>query len=353
MNATTPIKNRREPTWDILRGIALLIMLAANLAGECLAVESPLWVRWVFSLAAPLFVILAGFMVAYTASVKQHPWHYYIGRGLFIVGAAVFADSIIWGYYPFESFDVLYVLGLVVMSAGALTKTPSGLQWLIPLLFILATPLLQQTFGYSQNLVSHPLTTPWQTVINDGQTYWQQWAITGWFPVFPWLGIGLLGVPLYSKYCHWKGLPSSQQHQWLWVTIAALFAIGGTLWVQHPGPLYTREGYVELFYPMTLGFTVLSIAAVLLLFGLVNRYAQWPLFQPATTLGKLSLLVYLTHGAIIHFILSPLFPELFWGNLIAVYLSFCLVMVTFASLVYRFKQRHPEKVTRFKSLLGS
>jgi uncharacterized membrane protein YeiB len=49
----------RDSSIDILRGIAILTMVAANLSAACLEQPPPLAFRFYGTFAAPLFMILA------------------------------------------------------------------------------------------------------------------------------------------------------------------------------------------------------------------------------------------------------------------------------------------------------
>src|SRR5262245_51031015 len=62
----------RDPSIDVLRGLAVFMMVAANLAASALEGPHPLWFRLYGSFAAPLFVLLSGMMVAYTARRKAY-----------------------------------------------------------------------------------------------------------------------------------------------------------------------------------------------------------------------------------------------------------------------------------------
>ena len=53
----------RDDVIDLLRGFAVVTMIAANLSAKALAEPHPLWFRCFGSFAAPLFVLLAGMMI--------------------------------------------------------------------------------------------------------------------------------------------------------------------------------------------------------------------------------------------------------------------------------------------------
>ena len=66
----------RNRSIDMIRGFAIVAMMAANLLGVVLADPAPFALRLVSSLAAPLFIILSGFMVSLTAD--RHNFRYFV-----------------------------------------------------------------------------------------------------------------------------------------------------------------------------------------------------------------------------------------------------------------------------------
>lgn len=127
---STPAQPFRERDYgiDALRGVAILMMLAAHLARDVLATPHPLWLRAYGSLAAPLFITLAGMMVGRTAARKHQPASYYVKWGAMIVAVAVALDVFLWGLYPFVTFDVLYLIGFSVPLAALFTRFSPGSQ---------------------------------------------------------------------------------------------------------------------------------------------------------------------------------------------------------------------------------
>src|SRR5262249_37801344 len=101
----SPSALRRDLTIDILRGLAVFTMVAANLAASALEGPHPLWFRLYGSFAAPLFVLLSGMMVAYTSRRQAHGLRYFASRGAVVVGIAALLEIAIWKFYPFMSVD--------------------------------------------------------------------------------------------------------------------------------------------------------------------------------------------------------------------------------------------------------
>ena len=66
----------RDIPVDLLRGIAIALMVAANTVPYLLAPPAPFPVRVLASLAAPLFILLSGMMVALSRTRKQYDLRY-------------------------------------------------------------------------------------------------------------------------------------------------------------------------------------------------------------------------------------------------------------------------------------
>ncbi len=73
----------RDVSIDITRGLAIFMMIMANALPYLLTTPVPFPVRLYGSFAAPIFVTLAGMMVALTK--KRHNFGYFLDRGAVIV----------------------------------------------------------------------------------------------------------------------------------------------------------------------------------------------------------------------------------------------------------------------------
>jgi peptidoglycan/LPS O-acetylase OafA/YrhL len=92
MNNPEIQNTNRNPTLDILRGIAIATMILSNFAGEMLKAPHPLWLTILGSLAAPLFVIIAGYLVGYSVINKNYPLSYFLLRGFLTLVMAATID---------------------------------------------------------------------------------------------------------------------------------------------------------------------------------------------------------------------------------------------------------------------
>jgi uncharacterized membrane protein len=299
-----PVPRTRDRGIDALRGLAILLMIMANSAPHSMAEPFPLWFRFVSSLAAPLFVMLAGFMVAYTSSSRGYGIQRFLVRGALVAASGVALDLFVYGIYPATSFDILYLLAVTLPVAYLVSRWPTAVAWLLAALVFGLTPLLQGWLGYTPDpteiyFMGEPSPmAPVETGIP------QHILVDGWFPLFPWLGFGILGVALarLRKAGHGASL-------WFGGVGLALLVGGLAFWKLFPGLLLPRGGYVELFYPPTLGFALTFSGLLLTLLWAVTRFPPGRLFDPAYAVGEASITVYLVHLVLIVYVLEAVVDE--------------------------------------------
>jgi len=296
----------RSHAIDALRGAAIATMFAANLAGPCLRPPHPMWLRVYGSFAAPTFVLLAGMMTS--MSSRPAPLHRLLKRSALLLVLAAGIDLLCWGIDPFETFDVLYLLGLALPIAGLCMRLELWVHFLLAAAILVATPWLHRAIGYGP-LLPDKLAYPWPA--------WRRLLVDGWFPVFPWLGLALLGGlagrlnPLADK-----------RRSWLAPIGSALMTLGAVGWWAAPPELVTRKGYSELFYPPSPQYLALAIGSVLLMLALFDKLERRFSLSWLVVLGRSSLLMYVIHVALIAFVLD----EWFQGQTMPAFLALYAVM---------------------------
>ena len=273
----------RSITIDILRGIAVFTMVAANLAGNVLAEPHPFLFRFYGTFAAPMFIMLSGMMVA-TGQVRgKHGLRYYLLRGSLVVVTGMLIDLLIWQYYPIVSCDVLYLIGSSIPVAYFATRLPYAAQWILMAAIFLLTPLVQLWLGYA------PTPPDWQIKEHSPAELFQNppdiighFIANGWFPFFPWAGFALLGVCLHSLRQRLQAsfVPLLGRAGWL------LLASGLVIWFLFPGPLYTRAGYSEMFHPPTYGYMLTAMGVIFSSFYYVDRHRDLSFWMPWRYLGQ-------------------------------------------------------------------
>jgi uncharacterized membrane protein len=320
-----PPARPRSHAIDALRGAAIVTMFAANLGGPCLEPPHPMWLRVYGSFAAPTFVLLAGMMTS--LSSEPAPLNRLLKRSALLLLLAVGIDLLCWGIDPFETFDVLYLLGLALPIAGVCSRLDLKVHLLLATSIIVVTPWLRHAVGYGPLLPDH-LAYPWPA--------WRRLLVDGWFPVFPWLGLALWGGVLG------RSSPLSEARRpWLLPLGSALVGLGAFAWWLAPPPIVTRAGYSELFYPPSPQYLAVAFGAVLLMLALFDKLERRFSLTWLVVLGRSSLLLYVAHVALIAFVLD----EWFEGQTLPAFLGLYGVMGVSLWLVAWLTQRYRRPVT--------
>jgi uncharacterized membrane protein len=301
----------RNITWiDILRGIAILIMIPANLS-PWLGEPHAIWYRMMASYAAPTFIMVSAGMIVLNS--HKHNLRYYLSRGGLLIGFGALADICLHWLLPFTSIDVLYLIG-VALPITFLAQRYSSRQLLIfGLLFFIITSLLQKSLGYHTAALQVPITQPFWP---GTSRILLSWFVDGWFPLFPWLAYGLLATVFFRFIFNTKD--GKIQKSWLVFAICAV--VLGFLGLFLPinvnllptlvngGIIQLRDGYSEIFYPSTLPYILSSWGMVIIFAFLAQKLSRYKISSIIATFGRYTLLIYFFHQAVgtyvINFLLS-------------------------------------------------
>lgn len=342
----------RDKTIDTLRGLAIFTMVAANMAALVLAEPHPFWFRLYGSFAAPLFILLAGMMVALTTQTKGHRLKYFVIRGVMIIAVGVLIDVLIWNIYPFMTVDVLYLIGISLPLAYLFLRMNTLSRWVIVISIFLVTPILQNILGYTDYPTEFYL---WgeQTVAVENQTnIFNHWVVDGWFPIFPWIVFSLIGVNLANLRWKDKSYTTFGKNAIFLIGIGIL-VFGGIIWWFYPGSLLVREGYSELFYPPTVGYVISSIGLIIILFSIIDWRPSIIIYKPLQALGESALFMYILHLALIKYIITLVWSEENLQKFLLIYvvLSFFLISIAYGLRVLKIKWKNRPFIIRF--LFGS
>ncbi len=318
-------QNQRDEGLDALRGLAIVAMVASHLAREVLADPHPLWLRMFGSLAAPLFITLAGMLTAQTAAIKNYPLNHYLKRGSIILLLAALVDVLLWGTYPFMGCDVLYVIGIALPLTACYARLSLVWQAVVLALVLLLPSVLRPMLGYPEDVWILSLAHSPLELLANAERVVHQWLLSGWFPLFPWLGFSFLGVWIYR----WRQIEKVSPTKGLAVGGLTMTCLGGLSAYFFPLSLLERGGYTELFYPPTLAYLLMATGIVLLLFSLA-RWSPLAENQPLVQLGRCPLLMYLVHLAILHWMLEPLVGEVELTAYLLLYAALLLILIGLA-----------------------
>jgi uncharacterized membrane protein len=350
----------RLPWIDALRGLAIILMVPANL-GPYFGEPHPMWFRILGSYAAPIFIMLSAGMVILTSG--RHDARYYLKRGAFIILIGALIDTFIWTIFPFTSFDVLYPIGLAIPLMYLLRNMKSRELFSISLIFIIGTYVLQNLLGYHEETLEVYFDDMYLPAIGR---LLQSWFVDGWFPVFPWLGFAVLGALLFRTLFSGDAVATNRV-----MIIGAVLTIAGFTFLFIPvdagllrnltndSILESRGGYSEIFYPPTFAYVFSSIGITVLLATLLRRMS---IASPLAILGfygRYSMMVYILHQAFGAWVIEPLIgvygAEVIESGLLftAVNVAVLILIALICLLIGRIKSLRPPRSTMARILFGN
>lgn len=293
----------RDTSIDILRGIAIVTMVAANWAAFILTAPHPFWLRVYGSFAAPLFIFLAGRMVTLTHLQKGHDFKYFVYRGAYlIVVGALLVDLGIWKIHPFLSMEVLYLIGVSLPLSFCFLRLPRWVAWFLVGSVFWIAPLLQKHFGYTVYPTTVSITGQDISGVSFQSPIWQHWLIDGWFPVFPWIGYAFLGALLGGM---------KEMGYAISGCLGGIGILFGTLFFYFmPNAFQLRGSFSELFYPPSYGYIALSLGVIFLLQAMIQKGQNFTFPRFFALFGRHALLLYILHLAIAQYLFYP-----FWNTL--------------------------------------
>lgn len=307
----------RLPGIDLLRTAAIFIMIIANASPYLVKGSISYEFRLFCSLAAPVFIFLSGFVLSISIKPEEKNWAKWRNAG-YLIGTGAFIDSVIWGIKPFNTFDILYLIGfslLINLTIRNSFLAIKGLIWLV-IIFIHFGLNAYINYRFANNDI---------LVVNSLQAEhlfeFKRLFLDGWFPLFPWLSFSVLGSIIGDVY----------KKNWLnnYVILFCLFAcvLSAIYLVYNPISQGIRNGYVELFYPVELPYllftTTLTLAVSMAAIQILYLHS---FFSHIAKLGEHSLFVYVLHTVLISFVLQPLAKAEISVNPIYSYSIFILVI---------------------------
>lgn len=330
---------------DTFRGIAILIMIAANSYSYIFSeIPCPLVVRVLFSSAAPIFIFLSGVSLRLSEengkSILSN-----LQRISQIVFFAILIDVVIWEILPFYTMDVLYLISFSLIILLILRKLPDSNFYIFYFLITVLTLFFSPFYNFELiELTAFDLNQDYN--LSDAMRHI---FVDGWFPVFPWLSISILGFYLTKH--KWKMVKYAKP-----LFITGLFGILGFLFLILADTFsfnLPRNQYMEIFYPVTLLFYSYMLFLLLFItyFIIKNRIT----FNYLGLFGNYSLSVYFFHILLIRFYL-PIFDfqnhKFSVFELIAIFSSLYMLVFSFVFLLILLEKKTGKNLPIVKFLIG-
>lgn len=339
----------RYSSIDILRTIAIILMVLVhfmeNLSGA--TALSPA------GFGAPFFAFLAG--VSYSLWLKgkenrsrseQEISKITIRRGLFLIGLGFVFNILVWMPEDVFNWDVLTYIGSSILVLNWVRRGPPIVALILAGFLCIFSPILQQqadwnaywTEGYFQ-----PDLTLSDIMVG--------FLITGYFPLFPWLALPLIGFVVGDYMLDSNTL---RKHE---VTVVggigvSLLSISVLLQLFHdwlPHQLVSASNDPWTNYPPSLAYLAGTIGMVMFWLAVLHRWVDHNItirrtngwFSFTETMSRHSLTIYILHH-LVH--VWPLWlygawmgqeVTYYWRQAMTLYYSVPLVFV-FVILCYLF-----------------
>jgi len=306
------VQSNRLTKIDFLRSLAIIIMIFANSSPYIFQGPHPIWFRLFCSIAAPLFIFLSGYSFHLSFRTNKNKKHKYI-QAFYILLSAIFIDTVVWQILPFQTFDVLYLIAFGILINTLIFELNVTIKLSIACIFIIGSFYVNYFVAYRFNIHDQPFNLSSFKQINLSSIFEaKRWLIDGWFPLFPWTGVAILGQVFSQKI----DLITKNMGIIKW-PILFILSFFSYLVVQTISIIPERDGYLEIFYPPSPYFICFFLALLFVLFFLFNnsKLNGHRFFIFFGILGRKSMFIYIYHAFIISYILAsfskPLRPLLF------------------------------------------
>jgi uncharacterized membrane protein len=258
-------------------------------------------------LCAPVFVFLTGlsaWLYANPPSGPRDASSYLIKRGLLLVALELTVVNFAWaGQFPPATIylQVIWVIGLAMITLGLLHKLPPLLLGLVGMLIVGGHNALAE-LNFAPGTVSHAL---WTLLLHRGYLISDAAIkIKVSYPLLPWIGIILLGYVTGRLYA--ADIRAARRQRLLTIlgiTALLMFAVlrgvngyGETQpWQDHGNSLLTLMSFFNLTkYPPSLDFALLTLGSGMCCLALLEKYTG-KLSRIATVFGGAPMFYYLLH----------------------------------------------------------
>jgi uncharacterized membrane protein len=343
---------------DFLRGIAIMLMIPANLS-PYYAEPHAMWYRFMSSLAAPMFICLSAGMVV--LSSEKHRFDYYLIRGGAVVLIGVFLDILLWRILPFASVDVLYIIGLSIPLLYLARRQEVGVLIAAGGIMMMGGPVLQNFIGYNAKVLEIKIGT---FNLPEFPRIIASWFVDGYFPLFPWLGYAFMGAALFKCVSQVENKSTTIV---VFMSGVVLLGVGSLLLfvptsiipnLTNGGILVSREGYSEIFYPPTYGFLFFSNGAVFIQVAFFRKVGRSFVSGIPVFFGRHSMFVYILHQALGEYGLKPVLAQAGMEKVsdayafLAINILMFVIIAFLCKMVDLVKKGHPPRNVVLQIILG-
>jgi uncharacterized membrane protein len=305
----------RFPSVDILRAVAILLMVQVHFVENLSSSEKPS--AWLYtactrlgSLPAPFFTIVSGLSFCLWARKQEALGlkaeaitKVAVRRGLFLFAAGIVFNVVVWFPQGTFNWDILTLIGTSMVILAFARHLPPVILALICVMVLLLSPPLR--------------------VVGDFPAYWEDqsyssdftfrdivsgFLVNGYFPVFPWIVFPLIGFIIGDVGFRRRQRSAAWLGQLMAIGIGrmAIAALGIILGAKMPRLIaeYYTNGFT--FFPAsteyilgTAGLTMVCVALLYQCLDLSNRNPRiGPVMRFFQRWSTFSLTIYIVHHVV-------------------------------------------------------
>ncbi len=302
----------RQTSIDVLRAMAIAIMVTVhfieNLSGlygdgerMILGVDYGWWLPTGF--AAPTFALLSGMSYRLWSVVQKEKGYTdemiskrTIRRGLFLIGLGFMFNVLVWLPEDVFNWDILTLIGFALLALSVVRQMPEKIVILSAGLVIAISPILRVMADYPAF---------WQAYYFDYDFTISDvllgWLVVGYFPVFPWLALPMIGYVLARfLFVESRKIQKIQICGFAVISIVISYALM-MAWSLMPicitGGSSRGWSMFPPSIPYLLGTLGTSIVVLMVVQRVLNKDAErWKMYiQYISPLSRYSLSIYLLH----------------------------------------------------------
>ena len=316
-------KKFRFDSVDQLRGLVIVLMALDHVRDfwspfaftpEDLTQTSPelFFTRWVTHFCAPVFIFLTG-MSAYLfenkGNSKSTVRNFLITRGIWLVFIEFAVINLSWkfSFAPFYFGQVIWAIGMSMITLAGLIYLPRKITFLIGVLLIAGHNLLDgihpgdfESFGWLFGVLHEPFYLP---IGSSGA------GIFFAYPLLPWIGVIAVGYASANWFFEVPEKFASKSIK-AGLALCAMFVLlrfgnwygDPAMWaVQERGAVFTLISFLNVQkYPPSLLYVLMTMGPALILLGIYQN-THTVLSKPLTLFGRVPFFFYVLHVPIIHF----------------------------------------------------
>lgn len=339
----------RYSSIDILRTAGIILMVLVHFMENLSGVSN--WSPTGFG--APFFAFLAGVSYSLWLNGKDNRKRaeeqiskITIRRGLFLFGTGFVFNFLVWLPEDLFNWDVLTYIGTSLIVLNWVRRGPPSVALVLAGFLCVFSPIMQKLVVYQDYWVDGYFQVDWTwTDVIIGYLF------TGYFPLFPWLALPLIGFTVGNYMLDSKQL--RQREVGIVSFIGCAFVgLSILLFLAHsylPSQLVLDPNDAWRMFPPSLAYLAGTIGMTLFSLASLHRWLDHNsqisksngFFEFTETMSRHSLTIYVLHH-LVH--LWPLWlygmwmgqePTFYWGKAMPLYYSVPLVFI-FVVLCYYF-----------------